>query len=149
MGADITLDLRWSGGPFPALPDPGHSENSVRRFVFALLQPLIAPQRAFPPEPKRSQKSAIERALEFQRLLDDRVVNSRAETAEHYGISRARVTQVPNILRLPQCVLGPLLRLGREDGSHYTERQLRPVLGLPESVEIAALQQLQEQIREG
>ena len=54
-----------------------------------------------------------------------------------------------NILRLPRCVLGPLLGLGCEDGFHYTERQLRPVLGLPESVEIAALQQLQEQIREG
>jgi hypothetical protein len=131
------------------LPKPDNGQNSVRRFVFWLLRPLIAPQRAIPSPSARSRKSAIERALEFQRLLDDRVVNNRAGIAERHGISRARVTQVLNLLKLPQSVLGLLLQSGREDGSHCTERQLRPILRLPAWAQIAALQQLQEQIREG
>ena len=117
--------------------------------MFWLLRPLIAPQRAIPPPSARSQKSAIEQALESRRLLDGGVVNSQAEIARRFGISRARVTQVLNLLRLPQPVLGLLLESGREDGSHCTERQLRPILRLPEWAQIAALQQIQEDIREG
>jgi hypothetical protein len=56
---------------------------------------------------------------------------------------------VLNLLKLPQPVLGLLLEAGREDGSHCTERQLRPILRLPESAQIAALQRLQERGSEG
>jgi hypothetical protein len=77
------------------------------------------------------------------------VVNNQAEIADRYGISRARVTQVLNLLKLPQSVLGLLLQSGREDGSHCTERQLRPVLRLPEAAQIAAPKRLQERNREG
>ena len=77
------------------------------------------------------------------------MVNSQAEIARRFGISRARVTQLLNVLRLPQSVLGLLLESGREDGSHCTERQLRPILRLPEADQLAALKQLQERSGEG
>ena len=98
---------------------------------------------------KRGQKSAIERAFEFRRLLDGGAVNSQAELAERYGISRARVTQLLNLLKLPAAVLSLLLESGREAGSHCTEVQLRPILRLPESAQIGALKQLQERSGEG
>jgi len=135
--------------PGDRLPDPGNGLNPVRRFAFWLPRPLITPQRAIPPPSARSQRSAIERAFEFRRLLDGGVVNSQAEIAKRYGISRARVTQLLNLLKLPQSVLGLLLESGSEEGSHCTERQLRPILRLPESAQIAALQRLQERNREG
>jgi hypothetical protein len=53
-------------------------------------------------EPKPAVSCATDLALEFQRLLDERVVNSRAEIARRHGLSRARVTQVLNLLGLPQ-----------------------------------------------
>ena len=66
-----------------------------------------------------------------------------------FGVSRARVTQLLNLFRLPQSVLSLLLDSSREDGSHYTERQLRPILRLPEADQLAALKQLQERSGEG
>jgi hypothetical protein len=43
----------------------------------------------------------LDRAEAFQDLLDRGVVNNRAELARRHGISRARVTQVMALLRLP------------------------------------------------
>jgi len=139
----------WSVSESIWLPDPDNSQNSVRRFIFPLLQPLIAPDEPFLENPRSTRKSAIELAFEFQRLLDEGEVNNRAEIAARYGISRARVTQLLNLLRLPQSVLSLLLELGRKAGARFTERQLRPILRLPESAQIATLQQLQEHNREG
>jgi len=84
----------------------------LRRFSFSLLQPLIAHQRAYPPKPRTAVRGAINLAFEFQRLLDERVVSNRAAIAERYGISRARVTQLLNLLRLPSAVLSLLADSG-------------------------------------
>lgn len=79
-----------------------------------------------------------EQAVEFRRLLNEGLVNNRAEIAERYGISRARVTQVLNVLRLSQPALDFLLKItNRLD---FTERQLRPILNLKtEAAQLAAL----------
>ncbi|MEI6499553.1 MAG: hypothetical protein WCP21_00845 [Armatimonadota bacterium] len=69
----------------------------------------------------------MEQAFEFRRLLDERVVSSQAEIAGRYGISRARVTQVLNLLRLPQEVLRLLADIG---DARWSERQPRDVLHL-------------------
>ena len=49
------------------------------------------------PEPK---PHPLLLADDFQRLIDAGVVNSRAEIARRYGISRARVTQIVSLLKL-------------------------------------------------
>jgi len=111
----------------------------------ALFQPdRLVRGRGVPPKRRSSLNSALEQALEFQRLLDEGVVNTKAEIARLHGLSRARVTQVLSIFRLPESVLDALLDSCREDGPHCTERQLRPILRLPESAQLAALRQLQE-----
>jgi hypothetical protein len=87
----------------------------------------------------------VELALEFQRLLDESVVDSRAGIAEHHSISRARVTRVLNILRLPPSVLSLLMELSGSESFHCTERQLRRILVLPSSeAQIAAFEELSE-----
>ena len=110
------------------LPNADNWENSVSRFVFSLPQARITPQRPFPPKPKTPIRSAIDLALEFQRLLDERLVNNRAAIAERYGISRARVTQVLNLLRLPREILNLLAGPG---DAKLSERKLRTIVALP------------------
>jgi hypothetical protein len=69
--------------------------------------------------------------------LDEGVVNSRADLARRFGMSRARVTQMLNLLRLPAAVLSLLADSG---GAVWSERQLRDVLHLPSDREqIAAV----------
>jgi hypothetical protein len=72
--------------------------------------------------------AALTRAYEFQRLLDSGEVNSRAAIARMHGISRARVTQIMNLLRLPREILDHLAGLPAQEQMHYSERLLRGVL---------------------
>jgi len=126
------------------LPAPDNGQNPVRRFAFPLLQPLVAPQRPLGQESKPCPKSVIELALEFQRLLNEGVVNTRAEIARQYGLSRARVTQVLNVLLLPPQVLDALSDRTRLDGVSHSERRLRRILALAsEEAQLAAVRGLQ------
>jgi len=130
------------------LPDPDNRQNSVRRFLFWLPEPQTATETPIPPASPPPRRSAIDLALEFRRLLDDGVVNNRAGIARWYGISRARVTQVMNVLRLPRSALDLLCELGAQDPSWCTERRLRPLLLLPtEAEQLAAIRRLQRRAR--
>jgi hypothetical protein len=116
--------------------------ESVCASLWQVPQLLVAPQSPCPQKPKPALKSAIALAFEFQRLLDDSVANNRAKLADRYGISRARVTQVLNILRLPPKVLSLLADSG---DAMWSERQLRRILVLPSpEAQIAAFERLSE-----
>ena len=68
-------------------------------------------------------------------------MSSRAEIARRYGLSRARVTQVLNILGLPKPALKLLLAIACDVA--FTERRLRPILHLPTVAEqLGALKEL-------
>ena len=83
-------------------------------------------------------------ALEFQRLLDEGVVNNRAEIARRYGVSRARVTQVLNVLRLSRPALDLFFEMSSQVRASCTERRLRRTLSLStEAEQIAALRDTQ------
>lgn len=132
------------------LPNPDNWQNSVHRFLFWLPEPLIATETAIPPASPPARKGVVELALEFQRLLDEGVVDTRADTARRYGVSRARVTQVLNVLQLPEPVLRFLAELPPDSGSFYTERRLRPILNLPsEATQVEAVLRLRSQTETG
>jgi hypothetical protein len=127
------------------LPNPDNWQNSVRQFLFSLPVALIATERPFPASRPPARQSAIDLAFEFQRLLDEGVVNSRADIARRYAISRARVAQVLNVLRLPQPVISALLRSSGCQSSRCTERKLRRILVLPSpEAQIAAFERLRD-----
>ena len=67
-------------------------------------------------------------AQELKQLLDDGVVNSRAELARLYGFSRPRITQIMNLLNLPSDVKGEILALSGEKQQLFTERKLREIV---------------------
>jgi hypothetical protein len=70
----------------------------------------------------------LDRAEAFQSLLDRGVVNNRAELARMHGISRARVTQLMGLLRLPEDVRRELRRRGAAGERLPSERDLRGAL---------------------
>lgn len=120
---------------------------STIRFSFSKgSQKPVQPDSVEEPTPKIP---AIDLALQLQRMLDEGAVNSRAELADHLGVSRPRVTQVLNILDLPAPVIDYLSGLSHGEKCRYTERQLRRVLTLPsEDEQMQAIEELRAAARE-
>ena len=68
----------------------------------------------------------LHKAEEWRRLLDAGEIASQAEIARREGITRARVTQILGLLRLPEDVRAKVLACPvGDDGRVVTERGLR------------------------
>ena len=81
-------------------------------------------------------KNAILEARHYQDCLEDVPDRTRAEVAEMFGISRARVTQYLNLLKLPPVIVGFLET--NEDPAilhYFTERRLRLLTRLADDQE--------------
>jgi hypothetical protein len=79
------------------LPVPAICENWTSSFLF-LNKPKKEKDLQNEDEPALHP---IHLAVEFQKLLDEELVNSRSDLAKRYLMSRARVTQVMRLLELP------------------------------------------------
>lgn len=66
-------------------------------------------------------------------MLDAGVVNNRAELARRLGVSRARVTQIMSLLKLPAEIQEQILRLPEKEQRYFTERKLREIVRLDSS----------------
>ena len=69
----------------------------------------------------------MKQALAMHHLLNTPGISSRADIAEHLRISRARVTQTLNLLRLSPKIQSFLLDLPNDQICAFTERRLRPI----------------------
>jgi len=81
---------------------------------------------------KRQYRNSIYLAREWHRALEKGEYASLAALARELKLSRARVTQILNLLKLSPEVIDMISSLG--DSIRYpivTERKLRPLLGLP------------------
>lgn len=75
------------------------------------------------------EKHIIHKAIEWKRMLDDGTVGSLSEIAKTEGLTRARVTQVMNLLKLPDEVKNLLMRLYEpKEIRKYSERKMRKKL---------------------
>jgi hypothetical protein len=73
-----------------------------------------------------ARKQVIHKAIEWKRMLDAQSVSSYREIAEKEGLTRARVTQIMNLLKLPPEWKGFLAGLDDpKDIRKYSERRLR------------------------
>jgi hypothetical protein len=68
-------------------------------------------------------------AKEFQNQLEASSVN-KAELARRYGMSRARVTQIINLLKLSPEIREEILNLPDKKKSFFTEKKLRKIVRL-------------------
>jgi hypothetical protein len=88
----------------------------------------------------RSPKVAADLALAetFQGLLDAGEVRNRADLARHFGLTRARVTQLVNLLRLHPDILAYVRSLPRGTPTKLvTERGLRALVQVPRKRQVS------------
>ena len=81
-------------------------------------------------KPEKLQKikaNPILRALEFQKILTNKEVKSKNELAKKIGLSRVRVTQIMNLLKLNPEIIQKIASLEPTVFNFLTERKLRPL----------------------
>ena len=75
----------------------------------------------------RIYRNPIYLAREYKEMIDNGQVKNQAELAKLKGVSRARVTQILNLLKLDSSIIQELEKLGDPLKSRIiTERILRP-----------------------
>jgi hypothetical protein len=113
---------------------PWRSDLFKRRPLCYIGRPAQAPG----PRPKATQRTQsaaelLRTANRWQQLLDSGAVGSKSQIARREGLTRARVTQIMNLLRLAPTIQRRLLDSADSvDESTLTERALRPIARLPD-----------------
>jgi hypothetical protein len=64
------------------------------------------------PNPKKTYRNPIYLAKEYKKMIDSGKVKDQAELAKIKGISRARVTQILNLLKLDKSIIDNLKQIG-------------------------------------
>lgn len=84
-------------------------------------------------KPVRTYECPILEAKRYERLLSDPFINSQADVARELGITRARVSQIMGLLKLPEEIQKVLLEFNDQRTIRFfSERRLRPLLMIPE-----------------
>ena len=75
---------------------------------------------------KRTYRNPIFLAKEYKEMIDDNKVKNQADLAHKLGISRARATQIINLLKLDKSIIDKLEQIGDPmDKKVISERKLR------------------------
>ena len=117
----LTIDCTASAAPWWQT-FPVYKSHDNRRVVFQW--------ERIPDEPERVYTSPLQEARRYVRILEnDPSVTTRADLAREMGVSRARVTQITNLLRLNSEVQEKLLKLEDQGAIRFfSERRLRPLI---------------------
>ncbi|MDD5677015.1 MAG: hypothetical protein PHW60_03360 [Kiritimatiellae bacterium] len=97
--------------------------------------------------PAKPAQHPVHLALAWRQMLADDNTLNMAGIARNTGVSRARVTQIMNLLDLPKEILSYVTSLTvREDIRHFSERNLRSLLARKSiTARLAAFRQLRQQ----
>lgn len=81
------------------------------------------------PKPLKVYKNPIYTALEWQEMLDSGKFKSKAELGRHFGVSRVRVVQMLNLLKLDPEVINKLKEVGETlNKKLWGEKTLRQIV---------------------
>jgi hypothetical protein len=99
--------------------------NSLDRNVIYGVVPPDDPSKTVPINP-------IMLALSFQSMLDQGMVENQSQLAGQVGLTRSRVTQLLNLLKLPPDIVQALSNTQEHvEVAFFTERRLRRLTRLP------------------
>jgi hypothetical protein len=100
-----------------------------------------------PKKPRQTkQPHAIFLAEQFQQILRSDTVNNQAELARIHGITRARATQIMNLLKLPWQIRSELLQMPADKQEYFSERKLRKIVRLQyASQQVAVFEKLKSE----
>jgi len=121
---DVFADRPQLGQPMEWLPvrdwkrtaDAGSAHRTIRLEARLKSKPRSGKSRGRIKASRAPRVHPLERAEAWGALLEDGVVNTRAELARHLGVSRARVTQVLAVLSVRSDVKEALLRAEQDRG---------------------------------
>ena len=109
------------------LPENQSTHNWQDEFTIPCKPSITKPLEHQSPDPK----NAVHLALELKDMLDRGVVNNQSELAERIGFNRARISQILNLLKLPEDVVEDLAQMEEPYELHFfTERRLRHIAKL-------------------
>ena len=106
-------------------PDPAGSLNKAvggTLLDVSKMPPARRPRKRKHRKCPKPRRNPICLAIAWQQQLDGGVVRARAELARKLGVSRARVTQVLNLLKPPPVVQGGFVAAGDPSGLRSTQR---------------------------
>lgn len=95
---------------------------------------------------RRRPLDALLKAEQYQKLLQQKVVRNNSELAQKEGVSRARITQILNLLRLAPEIKNYLTTVAnRNDLKELTERRLRTIASIKDhQQQIERFQQIKQ-----
>ena len=118
--------------------DVSHAKN-MGSFVFGFGASMDWLRQSFEPE-SQTPANPIEQALAMRQLLGTPGIATKADIAKHLGISRARVNQTLNLLKLAPEIQQHILELPDDGTAFFSERRLRPLMQIPSPpIQIEAL----------
>ncbi|MFX0198722.1 MAG: hypothetical protein ACFFCW_21580 [Candidatus Hodarchaeota archaeon] len=89
-------------------------------------KPVPQKQNLAQPEVNKPRRHIIHKAIKWQKMLETGEIKSQSEIAKKEGLTRARVTQIMNLLKLPPHWTQFLLKLNdAKEICKYSERKLR------------------------
>ena len=99
-------------------------------------------------KPKIRRSSPIELALAYARVLQEPSVVSKSQVAQRFGVSRARVCQMLNLLDLDDAILNQLTSIENVDEHNFfTEHRLRRLAVMDGSAQVAEFNRLRQEAR--
>jgi hypothetical protein len=102
--------------------------NIDRTFIYIFYFQTVIEK---PSSSKKTYKNPIYLAKEYKEMIDSGEAKNQAEIARIKGISRARVTQILNLLKLDKDIINKLELIGDPmDKKVISERELRKIIHL-------------------
>lgn len=109
--------MLWSGSP-----DCNIDRTFASTFYFL-------PEFNEPHKTKPMYRNPIYLTKEYKKMIDRGEVKNQSELARIKGISRARVTQILNLLKLDKSIINNLEKIGEAmDKKIISERELRKII---------------------
>ena len=100
--------------------------NIDRTFIYQFYLQIVVKKS---PIPRKTYRNPINLAREYKEMIDKGKVKNQAELAKTKGISRARVTQILNLLKLDKTIIENLEQIGDPmDKKVISERALRKII---------------------
>ncbi len=89
-----------------------------------------------PEKPQKIKTNPILQALRFQKILSSKEAKSKNELAQKIGLSRVRITQIMNLLKLNPKIIQRIYSFEPTAFNFLTERRLRPLTQLPKEEQL-------------
>jgi hypothetical protein len=99
-------------------------------------------------KPTVCKLSPLAEAMKYAEVLKEPSIVSKTQIAKMFGVSRARVCQMLNLLDLDYSIVNYLCTTkNSKEGNYFTERRLRPLTCLPKQEQLEVFKRFLRKIQ--